>query len=187
MNKVYFIRHAKPDFSIHDDFARPLTEEGILDCIKITDYFKDQKVAKIYSSPYKRSVDTISDIARFHNLSIELIEDFRERKVSTGWIEDFDGFAKQQWQDFDYKLAEGESLREVQSRNIAALHEILSHHHNETIVIGTHGTALSTILNYYDPSFTYEAFEKVKHVMPWIACVVFDGYDILSVSHVYEF
>jgi len=38
--------------------------------------------------------------------------------VGNVWIEDFNSFAKKQWEDFDYKLSDGESLREVQNRNI---------------------------------------------------------------------
>lgn len=36
------------------------------------------------------------------------------------------------------------------------------------IVIGSHGTALSTIINYYDKSFGYNDFEKIRFLMPWI-------------------
>ena len=36
----------------------------------------------------------------------------------------------------------------VQKRNIEALKEILSDNRDKEIVIGTHGTALSTILNF---------------------------------------
>ena len=44
-------------------------------------------------------------------------------------------------------LPGGESLRSVQERNIAALTDILTAERDKTVVVGTHGTALSTILN----------------------------------------
>ena len=28
MTTVYFVRHAQPDLSVHDDLTRPLTERG---------------------------------------------------------------------------------------------------------------------------------------------------------------
>ncbi|WP_428866906.1 histidine phosphatase family protein [Clostridium sediminicola] len=37
---------------------------------------------KVYSSPYKRAVDTKREVANSFNLDIEIIDDFRERKVS---------------------------------------------------------------------------------------------------------
>jgi len=76
--------------------------------------------------------------------------------VGNVWIEDFNSFAKKQWEDFDYKLSDGESLREVQNRNIKALNEVLRMYEGKNIVIGTHGTALSTIINYYDSTYGYD-------------------------------
>ena len=35
--------------------------------------------------------------------------------------EDFDGFCRRQWADFSYCLSEGESLGQVQRRNVDAL------------------------------------------------------------------
>ena len=72
----------------------------------------------MFSSPYKRSKDTIQEFADMKNLEIFLIEDFRERKIDSVWIEDYNSFSKKQWEDFSYKLSDGECLEEVQSRNI---------------------------------------------------------------------
>lgn len=101
-------------------------------------------------------------------MNIEIIDDFRERKVDSIWIEDFASFSKAQWDDFDYKLSDGESLNEVQNRNISALNNVLEKYQDKNIAIGSHGTALSTIINYYDKSFGYEDFERIRTVMPWI-------------------
>lgn len=65
-------------------------------------------------------------------------------------------------------MPNGESLKEVQERNILAVNTILETSRNETVVIGTHGTALSTIINYYQEDFKYEMFNKYKHEFPWI-------------------
>lgn len=175
MTKVYFVRHSKPDLSVKDNLIRPLTEEGENDCKQVTDFLLNRKITKIFSSPFKRSIDTIRDLANILDLQIDIIEDFRERKIDSMWIEDFDSFAKEQWNNFDYKLSNGESLNEVQKRNISALQHILNENKNENIVIGTHGTALSTIINYYDNNFNYNEFERIKGFMPFIVCISFDG------------
>ena len=50
----------------------------------------------------------------------------------------------------------------VQNRNIELLdYDILSDNTDKRIVNGTHGTALSTILNFYDNSFGCEEFLKL--------------------------
>lgn len=182
MTKVYFVRHSKPDFSIKDDLTRPLTEEGLKICEKITEFLTDKNIDVVYSSPYKRAVDTIKDFAKKSHLHIFIVDNFRERKVDSVWIEDFNAFAKQQWEDFDFKLSDGESLNEVQERNIEALHSILKENEGKNIVIGTHGTALSAILNYYDKSFNYSQFERIKGYMPFIVCVEFKGVNVVKVE-----
>ena len=186
MNKIYFVRHAKPDFNIEDELLRPLSEEGINDSKKVTEFLKDKNITKIYCSPYKRSIDTIKDFATLTNKDIELVEDFRERKVSNNWIEDFNAFAEKQWNDFNFNLEEGENLNEVQERNIRALGKILNENNNENILIGTHGTALSTIINYYDNTFNYQDFNRIKNVMPLIVIISFQGLSAKSMEYVLE-
>lgn len=186
MNKVYFVRHAKPDFNIEDELLRPLSEEGINDSKKVTEFLKDKNITKIYSSPYKRSVDTIKDFATFTNKDIELVEDLRERKVSNNWIEDFNAFAEKQWNDFNFNLEDGENLNEVQERNIRALSKLLNENNNENILIGTHGTALSTIINYYDNTFNYQDFNIIKNVMPLIVIIKFQGLSAKSMEYILE-
>ena len=55
---------------------------------------------------------------------------------------------EKRWQDFSFCEPGGEPLGSVQKRNIEALNEVLVSHKDKNIVIGTHGTALSTILHY---------------------------------------
>lgn len=186
MNKIYFVRHAKPDFSVHDDLTRPLTDKGIIDSKNICEFLKEKSINKIYSSPYKRAIDTLKELAQNLNIKIEVVDDFRERKISNIWIEDFNKFSKSQWENFEYKLNDGESLNEVQSRNINALHKILNENSNQNIVIGTHGTALSTIINYYDKTFDYLSFTKIKDVMPFIVCMEFEKTNVLNIDYILE-
>jgi 2,3-bisphosphoglycerate-dependent phosphoglycerate mutase len=63
----------------------------------------------------------------------------------------------------------------VQARNIEALKEVLAKYAGETVVIGTHGTALSTILNYYDKSFGLSDFLRIVGWMPYVVELTFEG------------
>lgn len=172
---VYFVRHAAPNYNNHDDMSRELTEQGLRDRKLVTDFLSDKNISVALSSPYKRAVDTIKEFADVYNLQIQIIDDFRERKIDSEWIEDFNAFCKRQWEDFDFKLSGGESLREVQSRNINALNNALEFHGGKSIVIGSHGTALSTVINYFDSSFGYDEFNEIKNLMPWIVEFIFES------------
>ena len=175
MTTVYFIRHAEPNYNNHDDMTRELSEKGWRDRKLVSGFLSDKKVDVVLSSPYRRAVDTIRDFAEVSGFTIETVDDFRERRIDNTWIEDFTEFCKNQWNDFDYKLSDGESLREVQERNITALNKVLQKYAGKTIVIGSHGTALSTIINYYDKSFGYDEFEKIRGLMPWVVRFTFEN------------
>lgn len=184
MTKVYFVRHAEPNYNNHDDMSRELSAKGMVDRELVTQFLSDKNIEVVLSSPYKRAVDTVAHFADNKGLNIEIIDDFRERKVDSIWIEDFASFSKAQWDDFDYKLSDGESLNEVQSRNISALNNVLEKYQDKNIAIGSHGTALSTIINYYDKSFRYEDFERIRTVMPWIVEFTFKNDECISIKYV---
>lgn len=177
MTTIYFIRHAQADNSVRDGRIRPLTEKGMNDRALATNFLQDKDINVVFSSPFKRAVDTIADFAEKSNFNIELIEDFRERKSDSNMGRDnteFISFIEHQWGDFSYTFSDGECLAEVQERNIAALNEVLKKHKAKNVVIGTHGTALSTIINYYDPEYGFEDFMAMVDILPWVVKMYFD-------------
>ena len=182
MTIVYFVRHAKPDLSVHDDLTRPLTKSGLEASQLVTKFLQDKEIDQVFSSPFKRAIDTVKHFAEDRQMPVKVIDDFRERKISDHWIEDFNGFAKRQWEDFDYKLPAGDSLNEVQERNIVALKILLRDYPDQKLVIGTHGTSLSTIMNYFDSSFDYDFFNRIKGYMPFIIRLTFSGEKLVDVE-----
>lgn len=182
MTTVYFVRHATPDFSNHNDAARELSAQGLADRKLVTEFLWDKNVDAVLSSPYKRAVDTVKEFAGAKGLAVALIDDFRERKIADAWIADFESFCERQWADFDYKRPNGESLREVQQRNIRALAQVLDTYDGQTVAIGGHGTAICTVLNDYDPSFGCEDFNRIRRLMPWIVQLSFEGKTCTAIS-----
>ncbi|MBQ8200506.1 MAG: histidine phosphatase family protein [Clostridia bacterium] len=182
MTQIYFVRHAEPNYRNHDDQSRELSARGLEDRKLVTAFLLDKDIDAVLSSPYRRAVDTVRHFADTVRKPIEHIADFRERRVDSVWIDDFDDFCRKQWADFDYHLADGESLREVQTRNVTALQRVLQTHAGQRVVIGGHGTAISTILNHYDPSFGHAEFEAIRRLMPWIIRLDFDGDTFLSME-----
>ena len=164
MTQVYFVRHAQPKHDWEDDRTRPLTAEGKQDAVIVLDFLKDKEIDVFYCSPYKRSRDTIADAAAFYEKEIHLDERLREREK--GLNGNTHGMFQKRWADHDYHEEGGESLSMVQKRNIEAMREILEANPNRKIVVGTHGTALSTILHFYDASFGCEDFLRIIDWMP---------------------
>ncbi len=180
MTRIYFVRHAEPDRSVHDDRTRPLTKEGLRDSLEVTRVLKNKNVDVIISSPYKRSMNTIGDLAKTLGKEIYTDDDFRERNAG-GWHGDnFLEYIKNQWADFNYHIKDGESLNEVQLRNVRALKKVLSSYKDKNVVIATHGTALSTILNYYYPQYDFECFMRIVDFMPFVIRMDFEGEKIIG-------
>ena len=100
MTKVYFVRHAEPNYNNHNDALRELSSKGMKDRKLVTKFLVDKHIDVVLSSPYKRAIDTVKDFADSYGIEINIIYDFRERKVESGWIEDFAAFTKMQWDIF---------------------------------------------------------------------------------------
>ena len=86
MTNVYLIRHAESDYSIRDSMVRPLTEKGITDCALVTEFLSTQNIDVIFSSPYKRAVDTLCEFAQANSLEIHTVDGFGEIKMNSGEI-----------------------------------------------------------------------------------------------------
>ena len=181
MTNIYLVRHAEVDY-IPDDFMRPLSEKGMVDTEKVTKVFRNIDIDIVLSSPYIRAIDTVEGIAMDKGIDIELIDSFRERKVDDTPVEDFKTFTKLQWENFGYSLENGESLNDVQKRGIDALLKVLDKYKDKNIVIGTHGTILCTILNYFDKSHDYSFWRSIK--MPDVFKLSFEGKNLKEIIRI---
>lgn len=185
MTIVYFVRHAQPNHIwTDDDSTRPLTIEGQQDSKVVYEFLKEKNIDAFYCSPYKRSVETIKESAAFHKNEIILDERLRERKKGTDGNNY--GMFQKRWLDKDFHEDGGESINMVQNRNISALEEIISKNQGKTIVVGTHGTALSSILNYYNSKFGCDDFLRIIDWMPYIIELQFDKTALINLKeHIY--
>ncbi len=178
ITRVFFVRHAQPEHAWNDDRTRPLTSEGLEDSKRVAEIFSEVHIDYFYSSPYKRSIDTIKEAAGTRNMKIMTDEKLREREKGQGGNEF--GMFQKRWDNLDYHEAGGESIRMVQKRNIEVLLDILKKHENKNIVVATHGTALSSILNYFEPSFCCNDFLRIIDFMPYIIRLDFNGIELMG-------
>lgn len=182
MTTIYFIRHAEPNYSNHDDLTRELTPKGLHDCQLLLPFFENTIIDDFYSSPYKRAIDTIKPLAEQRAKTITLVNNFRERRIDDNWIDDFNDFCQKQWHDKTYKLSDGESLQEVQERQLLSLHQLLTAHEGQTLVIGSHGTALSALVNHYQPRFDFQQFQAIKSLFPFVVRMTFTKLTCQSIT-----
>ena len=180
VTRIYFVRHAQPDHSWKDDITRPLTEEGKTDSKLVLDFLKDKEIHGFYSSPYKRSLDTIADSAAYFGK--EILTDERLRERESGPSANNRELFEKRWRDHDYHEEKGESIRMVQERNLAALREVLEENRGRNLVVGTHGTALSAVINYYRPEFGLRDYLRILDWMPYVVELDFAGEELVGIK-----
>ena len=106
MTTVYFVRHAQPVRGWAEDRTRPLSEAGLIDRLVALDYLRDRRVDAFYSSPYRRSYDTVAPAAAFFGQPIATDERFRERE--SGERGNNSELFRRRWADFAWHEPGGE-------------------------------------------------------------------------------
>ncbi|MBP5745770.1 MAG: histidine phosphatase family protein [Lachnospiraceae bacterium] len=177
MTTIIFVRHAQADYK-EDDRTRDLSREGKKDRDIVLHTLKDRKIDAFLSSPYTRSIETIRPAAEYFEKTIHTDERLRERQVGSHLPE----FLEKRWADFSFAEEGGENLFSVQERNIEALYQILDDYENKTVVIGTHGTALSMIINHFKNDFGLDDFLRIVNKMPYIIEMRFAGKELIGMS-----
>lgn len=173
MTTVWFVRHAESDRANCDEMSRGLSPRGMFDRQRVTQFFSDCGIEAVYSSPYRRAVDTVKELADSRGLPVLCLDGLREWHRCADSSVDFMEFCRRHWENFDYRYADGESLRTLQRRNIDALTEVLSACEGENVIIGTHGMALSSVIACYDSHFGFEDFQRLLPLMPLIVRMTF--------------
>ena len=115
----------------------------------------------IFSSNYVRAIGT----AKYFTDKINIDERFGERRFGiSSWDELPSDFGERQFNDFNYKIGNGESINEVIKREEEALNSILNDYKGKKILIVGHSTALAALLskwckiNYTGP-YTFNGIE----------------------------
>jgi len=128
---VLLVRHASPEPPTPGEPAaadndRPLTAEGRLAAKALAARLRSDPISGVYSSPYRRSRETVEPIAATHDLSVRVLDDLRERRLAATPLEEaafLDAIRKSR-EDPTFRLPGGESTDEARERAFAALYRI---------------------------------------------------------------
>jgi 2,3-bisphosphoglycerate-dependent phosphoglycerate mutase len=178
---ILLVRHAEsmaPGTSGFDEYTRPLTAKGIRDAQQLADTLTSTCIDAAYSSPYLRARQTIEPIARVHGLTIETIDDLRERMLSPADLPDWKAHLKRSWEDFDYAPPGGESSREAQARAVRVFDDIASRRAAGIVILASHGNLTALALNAFTPKVDYAFWESMP--MPAVYTLIRTGTGWLS-------
>ena len=144
----------------------PLTERGRQQALDIVPQLVKLGIDAIYSSPFPRAIDTVRPFADQQGLPIRVRHDLRERKWTDDWLPDayIQSAIAKTWEDFQFAFPDGESSAACQLRVVAAVTDIVGKHPGETLLVSSHGSALSLLLNQIDRSYGFnESFFTMKN------------------------
>ncbi len=162
--RLFLIRHAvaapHPDI---DEPDWPLTDAGHAQARGLAKSFGQEPIDAIWSSPYRRSVDTVAPLSDYLSREVREHAGLRERRWSDAWLEDFLPHLERSFNEPDFKLPGGESAREALYRFEAALIEIAVVADGAPTVIGTHGNVLSLFLRSLDPRVDFRFWRELPH------------------------
>ncbi|MEI5909081.1 histidine phosphatase family protein [Bacillus spongiae] len=178
---IYFVRHAHSIYT-PDEEGRPLSDKGFCDAKKVASMLENRELHSIISSPYKRAQQTVEKLAEIKSLTINVIEDFKERRLAEEAVEHFDSAIKAVWKDELFAYEGGESNLEAQRRGVLAMENVLEHNRGKNIVIATHGNLMVLIMKHYHNQFDYDFWKQLT--MPDIYQLTFQGNQYVEAKRV---
>lgn len=184
---IYMIRHAESPFIFGQERTRKLSLQGEIDAKKITKLMINKDIDLIVSSPYQRAIQTIEGISDVKNIEVKVFEELRERQLKGAYKlpeEEILQVIKKSYEDRDFKLSGGESVKDVQSRAVPIIKDLLIKYEGKAIVIGTHGNIMTITMNYFNKEYGYDFWKGTTK--PDIYKLEFSGEVLQSVQRVWE-
>lgn len=143
MKTILLIRHSEPikDRTMPTE-ELPLSEQGHIKAQELFSLDIFRSVEAVYTSPYRRAYSTAE------KLNKRIIIDNRLRERELGNPETLNAeFWNRQYEDHNYKNADGESLNDTKERMSSAISEIISSiQDGDTIAIISHAAAICAFL-----------------------------------------
>ncbi|PFH83639.1 histidine phosphatase family protein [Bacillus sp. AFS088145] len=183
ITNLYLVRHAHSTYT-PDELGRPLSKKGFSDANMVTKLLLKEKIDYVISSPYKRAIQTVEEIAKSLKLDIIIEGNFKERLLSIEPVEDFEKVIREVWMDFKRSLNGGESNYIAQKRGIEAINKLLVNYSGKNIVIGTHGNLMVLIMNYFDQKYDFNFWDELA--MPDIYKLSFEGESLVEVKRIWN-
>ena len=145
--KIYIVRHGERGIGVSNDI---LTEKGLQQTKKTSEFFKDKKIDKIFSSSYNRAKQTAIEIQKTIGCEIEFTELLNEpslgifeSKPVKEWKEAF----KESGQTIEqYRPPSGENRYDAYTRAKQFIKKIKSEN-SEEIIIVSHGGLISDLIS----------------------------------------
>lgn len=160
MGKIYIVRHCQSIANSERRYNSTLEEDqglsisGFEQAKKVGKFFNGITVAKIYSSPFLRTIQTAKEISKINGAEIEKIQSFKELDCGL-WNKHTETEILQKypdaWKGWHYDpqnnpIPGGESLMGVAVRVLPDFEALAKKHKKENFCIVTHYCVMNVLL-----------------------------------------
>jgi 2,3-bisphosphoglycerate-dependent phosphoglycerate mutase len=163
---IYMVRHGQSPKTEGSESTRGLTDKGMADARKVTALLKDEGIGVFLSSPYKRAVLTIEELAAASGKQVEAWEELKETVfMGDDRIYPDDELlplVKRMYAEPEFAPSGGESLQACRVRAADAVKTILDRYKGQRIAIGTHGLIMTLMMEYLDSQYGLEFLLKTS-------------------------
>ena len=114
-----------------------------------------QNINKIYASNCVRTLQTAKYMMEKQNLNISLDSRFDERVLGQANEDTIPNWFSEQFMNPNYKTIGGESQKEVRTRMLEGLLDVLASNRGKRVAIFSHGIAISFLLQEFNNKIIY--------------------------------
>lgn len=147
-----------------------LSREGVRQAEALGERLAPVPISAVYASPIERTVQTAEPVARVHDLTVRTLPGVIEADYGdwTGCL--LADLAKtDEWRVVQLapsraRFPGGESIREMQSRTVAALEQVVADHPGETVAVVSHADPIKSAIAHFT-GMHLDLFQRL-HVAP---------------------
>ena len=187
---LFLIRHGETEYNRQGivqgrGVDMPLNETGFAQALALANRFRGEPIDAVISSPLRRAFQTAERVAEALNvgdiktdpdleeMSWGVFEGQPQSDTQTTAFEEM----KRRWHngEHDYRVPEGESLREVQSRGVQAIERILTEFSGHRVLVIAHGRFLRILLASLLEEYGIPRMEELQHTNTGVNHLLHDG------------
>jgi 2,3-bisphosphoglycerate-dependent phosphoglycerate mutase len=160
---LYLVRHAQSLPRRAQPFSDwQLSPLGRCQAERLAALLDALAIGCVFSSPFVRSLETAGPFARSHGLPVTVMDDLRERLVTSESGPPTDEVWRKSWEDFNFCSPGGESSLAAQARMCRAVRQIAADAKGTTAIF-THGNVIALFLNALSTAFGCEQAERLRN------------------------
>ncbi|MDQ3610893.1 MAG: histidine phosphatase family protein [Actinomycetota bacterium] len=149
--RLLLVRHATsvpPACDGPEEYERPLNPLGMQQVKAVTEVLLAHSPDRVVSSPYRRSVQTVTPTADALGRRVETHDALREWNAGIGATPDWQRHHRECWERPDWSVEGGESHVALEQRAVAALRQLVAEMPAASVtIVGSHGAWIARALH----------------------------------------